>query len=189
MHRHIARAPRHAGATRRPAAQSKGIGRRAVQVSVIATLLGIGAAARGHGNGEHANRSGPVKKEQKDWGIAGERRQAKRTIAVRMLDTMRFVPDRIDVRLNETVRFTIRNTGAQRHEFVLGTKAENAAHAALMMKFPDMQHDEPYMAHVPPGESGEIVWTFNRAGEFEFACLIAGHYQAGMAGKVVVAAG
>jgi uncharacterized cupredoxin-like copper-binding protein len=42
------------------------------------------------------------------------------------------------------------------------------------------------MAHVPPGKTGEIVWTFNRAGEFEFACLIAGHYQGGMVGAIMV---
>jgi uncharacterized cupredoxin-like copper-binding protein len=60
------------------------------------------------------------------------------------------------------------------------------SHAALMLKFPSMEHDEPYMAHVPSGKSGEIVWTFNRPGSFEFACLIAGHYQAGMVGKIVV---
>lgn len=42
------------------------------------------------------------------------------------------------------------------------------------------------MVHVPPGWTGEILWTFNRAGEFGFACLIAGHYQAGMVGKVSV---
>ena len=57
-----------------------------------------------------------------------------------------------------------------------------------MLKFPDMEHDEPYMAHIPPGKIGAIVWTFNRAGEFDFACLIAGHYQAGMVGKIKVAA-
>jgi uncharacterized cupredoxin-like copper-binding protein len=74
------------------------------------------------------------------------------------------------------------------HEFVLGTKQELEAHAALMLKFPNMEHDEPYMAHVGAGQKGEIVWTFNRAGEFDFACLIAGHYQAGMVGKVRVAA-
>ena len=56
-----------------------------------------------------------------------------------------------------------------------------------MVKFPNMEHDEPYMAHVKPGESGEIVWTFNRPGDFDFACLIAGHYQAGMVGKIKVA--
>ena len=54
------------------------------------------------------------------------------------------------------------------------------------LMFPDMEHDEPYMAHVPPGQTGEIVWTFNRAGRFEFACLIAGHYQGGMKGIIDV---
>ena len=42
--------------------------------------------------------------------------------------------------------------------------------------------------HVPPGKTGEIVWSFNRAGTFEFACLIAGHYQAGMVGTIHVSA-
>jgi uncharacterized cupredoxin-like copper-binding protein len=51
-----------------------------------------------------------------------------------------------------------------------------------------MEHEEPYMAHVSPGKTGEIVWTFNKAGNFDFACLIAGHYQAGMVGKITVAA-
>ncbi len=107
-----------------------------------------------------------------------------------MLDTMRFVPDRIDVRIGETIRLVHRNGGKLMHEFVIGTKKELDEHAALMLKFPDMEHDEPYMAHVPPGKTGEIVWTFNRAGEFDFGCLIAGHYQAGMVGKIrVLAAG
>jgi uncharacterized cupredoxin-like copper-binding protein len=42
------------------------------------------------------------------------------------------------------------------------------------------------MAHVAPGRHAEIVWKFNRAGEFDFACLIAGHYDAGMVGKIKV---
>jgi uncharacterized cupredoxin-like copper-binding protein len=101
---------------------------------------------------------------------------------------MRFTPDRIEVRQGETVKFVVRNSGKVMHEFVIGTKKELDEHAALMVKFPNMEHDEPYMAHVPPGKTGEIVWTFNRAGEFEFACLIAGHYQAGMVGKIMVRA-
>jgi uncharacterized cupredoxin-like copper-binding protein len=51
-----------------------------------------------------------------------------------------------------------------------------------------MEHDEPYMAHVSPGKRGDIVWTFNRAGDFEFACLIPGHFEAGMRGTVRVRA-
>jgi uncharacterized cupredoxin-like copper-binding protein len=54
------------------------------------------------------------------------------------------------------------------------------------MKHPSMEHDEPYMAHVGAGKRGEMVWNFNRAGAFQFACLIAGHYQAGMTGTIVV---
>jgi uncharacterized cupredoxin-like copper-binding protein len=55
-----------------------------------------------------------------------------------------------------------------------------------MLKNPNMEHDEPYMAHVSPGKTGEIIWKFNRKGNFDFACLMAGHYQAGMIGKIEV---
>jgi uncharacterized cupredoxin-like copper-binding protein len=150
--------------------------------------FGVGGLAHAHGPEGHAPKAGAVVKEQKAWGIAGDAKDAKRTIDVRMTDAMRFTPDRIDVRQGETIRFRIHNTGKVMHEFVIGTKAENVKHAEMMMKFPTMEHDEPYMAHVAPGRSGEIVWTFNRTGAFEFACLIAGHYQAGMVGTITVAA-
>ncbi len=129
-----------------------------------------------------------VKKEQKEWGIAGETKNVKRTIAVSMSDDMKFTPNKIGVKRGETVRFMLKNTGTQLHEMVIGTKKELEEHAAQMVKFPTMEHDEPYMAHVAPGKAGEIIWTFNRVGEFDFACLIAGHYQAGMVGKINVAA-
>jgi uncharacterized cupredoxin-like copper-binding protein len=154
---------------------------------ILGALAGVfNNSARAHSDEKHPKPAGPVKKEQKDWGIAGDAKAAKRTIECKMLDTMRFVPDRIAVKLGETVRFTVTNTGKVMHEFVIGTKAENAEHAALMLKFPTMEHDEPYMAHVPPGKTGQIVWTFNRPGQFEFACLIAGHYGGGMVGTIAV---
>ncbi|HET9821246.1 MAG TPA: cupredoxin family protein [Burkholderiaceae bacterium] len=155
---------------------------------LLAALLAAAAPAHAHGDAHPAQAAAAVKKEQKPWGIAGEARAATRTIEVRMGDDMRFKPDGIDVREGETVRIVVRNTGRVMHEFVLGTTEELEAHAALMAKFPNMEHDEPYMAHVAPGRRGEIVWTFNRAGEFQFACLIAGHYQAGMVGRLRVAA-
>ena len=160
--------------------------RRQLVLAASCALLGTAGPARAHG--DHPKNAGSVRKEQKDWGIAGDAGAVKRTIEVRMLDTMRFRPERIDVRLGQTLRFRVHNTGKVMHEFVIGTKQENEEHARLMMKFPDMEHDEPYMAHVPPGKIGEIVWTFNRAGSFEFACLIAGHYQAGMSGLIRVSA-
>ena len=145
----------------------------------------LGQRAWAHGD-QHPAKTGPVKKEQKPWGVAGEARAAQRHIEVGMGDDMRFTPERIVLRQGETVRFSVRNRGSQMHEFVIGTPQELEAHAALMLKFPGMEHDEPYVAHVPPGQTGTITWTFNRAGDFDFACLIAGHFQAGMRGKLIV---
>jgi hypothetical protein len=34
--------------------------------------------------------------------------------------------------------------------------------------------------------SDELLWKFTRRGEFEYACLIPGHYKAGMHGKLIV---
>jgi uncharacterized cupredoxin-like copper-binding protein len=150
------------------------------------SLASVGVGAFAHGVDDHAKKAAPLRKEQKPWGIAGDAKAVKRTIEIGMTDAMRFTPDRIEVRQGETVKFIVRNTGKVMHEFVIGTKKDLDEHAALMVKFPDMEHDEPYMAHVPPGKTGQIVWRFNRAGDFDFACLIAGHYQAGMVGTIKV---
>lgn len=145
----------------------------------------IATNAMAHGD-QHAKATGPVPKEQKAWGIAADPKPQLRTIKVSMHDRMRFVPDRIAVKEGETVRLVVKNEGRLMHEFVIGTKRELDKHAELMKKFPGMEHDEPYMVHVAPGRTGEIVWTFNRPGEFDFGCLIAGHYDAGMVGRIKV---
>lgn len=157
----------------------------AAGLAAVALALGTAPAAA-HGPAAHAGRPAHVVKEQKPWGIAGEARRATRTVEVRMGDDMRFTPSRLAFRRGETVRFVVHNDGRQMHEFVIGTAEENAAHAEMMLKHPNMEHDEPWMAHVEPGGQAEIVWQFNRAGRFEFACLIAGHFQAGMKGPLEV---
>lgn len=162
---------------------------KAIHLVLMAGLMGASGAVLAHGEATLAKKAAAsVKKEQKEWGIAGDAKTAKRTVRVRMGDNMRFSPDTIAVKLGETIRFVHRNDGKLMHEFVIGTGKALDEHAALMLKFPNMEHDEPYMAHVGPGKRGEIIWTFNRAGEFEFACLIPGHYQAGMKGKIMVSA-
>lgn len=157
---------------------------------LLATLLLAGATTQSiaHGDGPKTGKAAAVAKEQKEWGIAGDAKSVTRTVTLTMDDKMRFTPDKLEFKQGETVRFVIRNKGKLLHELVIGTKKELDDHAALMLKFPTMQHDEPYMAHVAAGKRGDIIWTFNRAGEFDFACLIAGHYQAGMVGKISVAA-
>ena len=152
----------------------------------LGALLLSAQPVEAHTNQGHANKPAATKKEQKDWGIAGDAKAVKRTVEFTMADNMRFAPNRLQVKQGETLRLVIKNQGKQLHEFVLGTQKELEEHAALMVKFPAMEHDEPYMAHVGAGKTGQIIWAFNRAGEFDFACLIAGHYAAGMVGKVKV---
>lgn len=157
-----------------------------IQLKIAALLAAalLAAPAFAHGDG-HARHEGPVVKEQKPWGIASDSKSA-RTIEITMSDAMRFTPDRIEVKQGETVRFVVHNTGGVLHEMVIGTPEELKAHAALMKRFPNMEHDEPYMSHVPAGQEGEIVWNFNRPGSFQFACLVPGHFEAGMIGTIVV---
>lgn len=154
------------------------------------TLTLASPYTQAHGDAKHAGAAPaarqPMAKEQTPWGIAGDAAAVARTVTIAMSDAMRFTPDKLQVKRGETLRFVLKNDGAMLHEMVIGTPAVLKEHAALMRKFPDMEHDEPYLAHVAAGRQGEIVWRFNRAGDFDFACLIPGHYEAGMVGKIRV---
>tara|TARA_R110002020_G_scaffold402013_1_gene612200 strand:+ start:52 stop:459 length:408 start_codon:yes stop_codon:yes gene_type:complete len=50
------------------------------------------------------------------------------------------------------------------------------------------KHDDLNSVRLDPGMDGEVIWSFANAGSFEFACLIPGHYDSGMKGKLTVAA-
>lgn len=95
------------------------------------------------------------------------------------------MPDAITVEEGETVRIVVSNDRQLMHEFLLGTPEVHAEHAALIIRFANMEHDEPYMVHVAPGKTGATVWNFNYASS-PSPCLIARRYQAGMVGKVRV---
>lgn len=158
---------------------------KTLKLIAISALLAGANTVFAHGNGNHAP-AGPVVKEQRAWGIAGDASSAVRTITLNMGDDMRFSPNHFSVKQGETVRLRVVNQGQIMHEVVLGTQATLDEHAQMMLKFPGMEHAEPYMAHVAPGATEDLVWNFNRTGTFDFACLIAGHYQAGMTGTFTV---
>jgi uncharacterized cupredoxin-like copper-binding protein len=152
---------------------------------LCASLFAAGVHA--HGDAPHAaKKNAKISSERHAWGMQGDPRMARRTVHFEMRDTMRFVPSFVSVKRGETVRIVIKNSGALMHEWVLGTRTELEKHAELMKKFPEMEHDEPYMAHVKPNAKGEIVWTFTQPGEFMFACLLPGHFEAGMKGSILV---
>lgn len=119
-------------------------------------------------------------------GKPADVKRATRTIEIVMGDNMRFEPKRIDIKQGETIRFVARNGGNAKHEMVLGTMAELKKHAALMTKFPEMEHDDPNAVSVEPGKVGEFAWTFTKPGTFDFACLVPGHFEAGMKGRIQV---
>lgn len=122
-------------------------------------------------------------------GEPGDPKKPARVIQVSMQEhgtRMIYVPSRIEVRKGEQIRFVIANEGIYNHEFMLATLTENRKHGELMKKFPDMEHEDPNAVTVAPYVVAELLWKFTRTGEFEFACLLPGHYKAGMHGTIVV---
>ena len=120
------------------------------------------------------------------FGRPGQADKATRTVHIDMSDEMRFTPSSLRVKRGETVRLIVKNSGEMKHEMMLGTKKSLPEHAAVMQKFPDMQHEEPSAVSLEPGQTGEIIWQFTNGGEFKFGCLMPGHYEAGMVGDLIV---
>jgi uncharacterized cupredoxin-like copper-binding protein len=120
-------------------------------------------------------------------GKPGDAKKISRTVDVTMSDAMSFSPSSIAAKKGETIRFILKNEGKLKHEMVLGTIAEVKELAALMVKFPQMEHSEPNQVSVEQGQTGALIWQFTKAGAFDFACLQAGRYEAGMKGQVLVA--
>jgi uncharacterized cupredoxin-like copper-binding protein len=122
-------------------------------------------------------------------GEPGDAKKPFRTVEIIMNEgpgVMSYSTDRIEVRKGEQIKFVLKNTGYLAHEFLLDSVENNAKHKIEMEKHPDMEHDEPNGKKLEPKASSEIIWRFTKAGTFEFACLIPGHYEAGMKGVVVV---
>ena len=116
-----------------------------------------------------------------------------RSVEIRMDDQMRFTPSRVDVREGETIRFVVRNAGKTAHEMVLGSDAEIREHAQAMQQGLAHQdghsHGTGAAITVPAGHKGELVVKFDQASTLQMACLIPGHYEAGMRGTVKVSEG
>jgi uncharacterized cupredoxin-like copper-binding protein len=122
-------------------------------------------------------------------GEPGNPKRTSKTVMITMREgdgKMLFSPSRIEVRRGEQIKFVLTNAGYLDHEFMIATPEENKKHAELMQKYPDMEHDDPNGRTVKTKQKGELIWRFTKQGTFEFACLIPGHYEAGMYGAIVV---
>jgi len=161
---------------------------RAAPAVLLAGILACGAA---WAHGDDAGAAKPVARAisatQHPFGREGDPKKASRRVTVDMSDRMRFTPAHIAVAQGETVTFVVANKGQQLHEMVIGTERDLAAHAEMMRKHPGMEHDDPWMVHVKAGGRGQFTCQFTQPGTFAFACLLPGHFEAGMRGRVVVA--
>jgi uncharacterized cupredoxin-like copper-binding protein len=121
---------------------------------------------------------------EKSFGREGDARKVSRTIRIEFGDAMRVFPGEVKVKRGQTLRFVVRNTGAVPHQFVLGThealrtEAERRRGAGAKARRPGIS--------LAPGETVRVVWQFTRAGEFHYACLMPGHFEAGAVGTIIV---
>lgn len=163
------------------------------------------AIASGTHTGGHA--------DEFTFGKPGQLSQVSRTVNV-MATEMAFKPSRIQVKDGETVRFVVHNQGQLLHEFNIGTPAlheehqeemqEMMAHGMLTstgMPHPTTGrhpgshghhddrprvHDDPNSILLEPGETKELIWTFDKAQSLQFACNVPDHYEAGMQGRIEI---
>ena len=168
------------------------IGLAAGTATILAWAMPAIAQSNSHGDhshGSHDHGSPDHGGASFDAGEPGAVAKVTRRITIIARDgngKMSFEPKDIAVKRGETVEFTVRNDGMLEHEFMLGSAIENASHAALMEAMPDMKHNDPNSMRLAPGKSAKLLWRFSKAGNFEFACLIPGHYDAGMKGVAVI---
>jgi uncharacterized cupredoxin-like copper-binding protein len=114
-----------------------------------------------------------------------------------MNDTMRFSPDQLTVNAGETIKFVVHNSGKLAHEMVLGSDDALKIHAAEMKQAASQKsghtdsHDHSSSSDilalsVQSGETKEWVIRFDKTQNLQMACLIPGHFEAGMKGQIVV---
>ena len=153
-------------------------------MAALAASIVMAAPAVAHDAHKHG-----AANEADVYGQPGDPKKPARDIVVSMSESdgkMLYTPSLIEVRKGEQVRFKVQNPGALEHELVIGTQEELDAHADMMLAMPDMQHEDPNAIRLASKASGDLLWQFTNAGEFPFACLIPGHREAGMVGKIVV---
>lgn len=174
-------------------------------IAIASATITLGAT-QVWSSGSHGDGHGEGNASKTDIGMPGKAADATRTIQIKMLDNF-YEPESISVKEGETVRFVIKNAGEFVHEFNIGTATMHAGHQKEMMSMVEhgileadkinhdmmkmdmgggktMEHNDPNSVLLEPGKSGEVVWTFAKAGKTEFACNVPGHYDAGMMGHI-----
>lgn len=103
-----------------------------------------------------------------------------RTVEIEMRD-IEFSPTTVDVEEGETIQFLFRNSGEVAHEAYIGDATAQEDHADEMESMSGMEHgDDSEVLTVEPGDTGELLYTFDEAGPVQIGCHEPGHFEAGM---------
>jgi uncharacterized cupredoxin-like copper-binding protein len=109
---------------------------------------------------------------------------------VTLTDTLRIEPAAMTVPAGAPITFVVTNTGAIDHEFTVGDEEVQDEHEQEMIDMggTPMNHDLENSITVAPGETKELVYTFDAPGTSLAGCHVPGHYPAGMKATINVTA-
>ena len=157
-------------------------------MKIIYLMIGLAISQLSFAHGDqHKKMNQQASFQQEEWGIGGTKNEVNRTIAISMGDDMKFKPEKINIKVGETIRFEIKNNGKLLHEMVIGTKQVLDKHAEMMAKASQIWSMMSRIWRMyRPVKMVKLFGNSIEPGTFDFACLIAGHYQAGMVGKIEV---
>ncbi|MEX2144841.1 MAG: cupredoxin domain-containing protein [Candidatus Spechtbacterales bacterium] len=141
---------------------------RAWALMALIAVVAIIATACGNGNLQPPEPSQP--------------NQGQKVVKMTMTD-FAFDPAIVNVSENETVKFVITNNGVVKHEFRIASMHEIEEHMGSGHGDHNGADNDANVLVLEPGETGEITYTFKGGEKLIFACLLPGHYEAGMKGS------
>jgi len=111
-----------------------------------------------------------------DEGFVAGTAEDPRVIAILAGPGATFTPSAITVQRGETIAFRVTTMGPIVHEFMVGPADAVAA---------DVE-GTPEIDRIGMMDTRALTYTFDGSGPYAFACHVDGHYEAGMAGTIVV---
>jgi uncharacterized cupredoxin-like copper-binding protein len=109
------------------------------------------------------------------YGEPGDPAQAARTFEIELREKpdgrMNFFPDSLQAARGAQVRIVLRNEGQLSHTLALGMPGQSASSTSVT---------------VPPSQSGELLWRFTQAGEFELFDADSKNRAAGLEARISV---
>jgi len=111
-----------------------------------------------------------------DSGFVAGTQATPRVVQIVATPQLRLLPAVVTIRAGETITFEVTTMGPTVHEFMVGPAADVATDKA----------GTPEIADLGMMQTRSLTYTFTGPGPFAFACHAPGHYEAGMAGTIVV---